>query len=66
MAGKTLLQLGSGECKFPIEMVEGDWHFCAARRRADDSYCARHNRIAYQPQKQRAAVEPMKLMIGKV
>ena len=51
---KTLLELESGDCRWPIgEPRDPDFRFCGAPQRPDCSYCERHWRIAFLPARPR-------------
>ena len=47
---KTLLQLASGHCRWPVgDPGSGDFFFCGGEAIEGRPYCAYHHRVAYQP-----------------
>lgn len=56
---KTLLDLKTNECKFPVEERDGQHLFCA-KVRVDSStyYCAPHQKVMYTERRPRPVTAP--------
>lgn len=57
---KTLLDLKTNECKFPVEERGGQHLFCGKRRMdANTYYCSKHFRVMYAERKSKPVVVPV-------
>lgn len=57
---KTLMDLKTNECKFPVAERGGQHLFCGKRRMdANTHYCSKHFRVMYAEKKPRPIVAPI-------
>jgi hypothetical protein len=40
-----IYELMRGQCKYPIDFVDGEHRFCAAERQRSSPYCAEHHAL---------------------
>lgn len=57
---KTLLDLKTNECKFPVSESNGQHLFCGRRRfDATTYYCSKHLRVMYAEKKSKPILPPI-------
>jgi GcrA cell cycle regulator len=65
---KTILDVGAGECRWPIgDPRDADFHFCGARQLPGRPYCTKHWPLAFIPasQRKRPGAAPLPFIVRK-